>query len=405
MISTVLLVHNHYTSDAPSGENRVVEMESNLLRRHGIDVHHYFRHSDDLTSQGRWGTFKGGLSAPWNPFASRAIRQKIKRCKPNLVHVHNTFPIISPSIFKAIGSQAARVLTLHNYRLFCPAAIPMRDSHPCIDCIETHSVLPSLRHRCYRQSRLATLPVAASVALHRIAGTWVHDVDAFITFSEFQRELMVKAGLPSELVHIRPNFHADAQQILCWGQRRPAAVFAGRLSSEKGVESLIRAWLDWGSTAPTLRVLGNGELFASLKRMANTRPDVPIDFLGRVTPEQARQEIASSRLLILPSICYEGFPVTIAEAFASGTPVAASDAGPLPSIVSAGKNGIIFSPNDPRSLLESVKTAWERKGFLEELGANARLSFDHDYSERVNYQKLMDIYGYARDVHSRRFFD
>jgi hypothetical protein len=166
----VLLVHNFYGSAAPSGENQVFEAEKALLQAHGHEVEEFARRSDEIRSQGVWGVARGALATPWNPWMTKAIKRAVTHFRPDVVHVHNTFPLISPGIFHAIGQRAARVLTLHNYRLFCPAAIPMRAGRVCTDCLDICSPLPALQYGCYRGSRLATLPLALSVAMHRAVG-------------------------------------------------------------------------------------------------------------------------------------------------------------------------------------------------------------------------------------------
>jgi len=398
----VLLTHNYYGSSVPSGENLVVESERKLLQQRGHEVDELFRYSDELRNKGLWGKVTGALSTPWNPFSARVITRKVDVCKPDVVHVHNTFPLISPAIFKSIGSRSARVLTLHNYRLFCPAAVPMRDGSICTECITRKSALPAIQHGCYRNSRLATLPLALSVALHRGLGTWLHHVDAFIALTDFQRDLMVEAGLPTDLVHVKPNFYPGMPVALPWKERRPSVVFAGRISAEKGVESLVHAWLKWGSSAPELRIVGDGELKERLIKLVSSVPNVPIRFLGQLPAAEAQQEIARSRLLVLPSEWFEGFPLVVREAFAFGTPVAASDIGSLPGIVCQGENGVVFPPANPQSLLETVRAAWHGEGELERLGAGARQSFEASYTEKANYKLLMDIYQQAIEVSRRR---
>lgn len=398
----ILLAHNHYGSAAPSGENQVFEAERALLQQRGHTVETFTRHSDDIRRQGAWGTLKGALATPWNHWTTVAIRRTVDAFQPDLVHVHNTFPLISPAIFHAIGHRAARVLTLHNYRLFCPAAIPMRDGRVCTDCLERRSPWPALRHGCYRHSRLATLPLALNVGLHRVLGTWSHQVDAFIALTDFQRECVIDAGLPAERVHVKPNFYPGQPTMVPWPERRPSVVFAGRLTAEKGVLALIHAWRLWGASAPELRIVGDGDLRGELERLAATAPQVPIRFLGQVTGEAAQAEIAQARLLVLPSECFEGFPMVVREAFAFGTPAAVSAIGPLPSIVRAGENGVLFAPADPSSLLESVRGVWESSGTLERLAQGARQSFETRYTEEANLERLMEIYRQAMAVSQAR---
>jgi glycosyltransferase involved in cell wall biosynthesis len=321
------------------------------------------------------------------------IRAKVDEFRPDVVHVHNTFPLLSPAIFHAIGQRAARVLTLHNYRLFCPAAIPMRrDGTICTKCIDRHSVVPSIQHGCYRWSRVATVPLAVNVALHRFLGTWTQQVDAFIALTEFQRDLMVHAGLPPDRVHVKPNFFPGNPAPLGWSEREDVVVFAGRLKHEKGVETLVRAWLLWGAGAPELRILGDGPLRERLEHLAI---GARINFMGQTPSNQAQAQISRAKLVILPSEWFECFPMVIREAFAFGTPAAVTDVGPLPGIVRHGKNGVIFDPHNPESLVREVREVWRAPGVLETLGAEARRTFELLYTEEQNYRSLKEIYEHA----------
>lgn len=388
----VLLAHNFYGSAAPSGENLVFEAERDLLRRHGHDVAEFVRHSDGIRAKGAWGVVQGALSTPWNPFAANALRDVVGAFQPDVVHVHNTFPLLSPSIFYAIGQAASSVLTLHNYRLFCSAAIPMRAGKVCTDCLDQRSVFPALQHGCYRNSRLATVPLAMNVALHRAAGTWTRQVDAFIALTAFQQQRMADAGLPANRVHVKPNFYPGDPVVVPWVKRKPYVVFAGRLSAEKGIATLVRAWQKWGSDAAELRVLGGGELRVDLENMA---AGLPVRFLGQLNATEAQLQIAEASLLVLPSEWFEGFPMVVREAFAFGTPAAVSNIGPLPSIVKSGVNGLVFEPANAESLLNTVRAAWQAPDMLERLGHGARQAFEALYNEDANYQMLMQIYEQA----------
>lgn len=388
----ILLAHNFYGSAAPSGENQVFEAERDLLRRRGHDVAEFVRHSDDIRTKGAWGVVQGALSTPWNPFAAKALQRAVDAFQPDVVHVHNTFPMLSPAIFHAIGHRAARVLTLHNYRLFCPAAIPMRAGKVCTDCLDRRSVLPALKHGCYRNSRLATVPLALNVALHRSAGTWTNQVDAFIALTEFQRLRMADADLPGSRVHIKPNFFPGSPGVMPWPQRKPYVVFAGRLTAEKGVATLLRAWQQWGNEAPELRVLGGGEMRAELEQMAS---GLPVRFLGQLSAVDAQRQISEASLLVLPSECFEAFGLVVVEAFAFGTPAAVSNLGPLPSIVKHGESGVVFEAANSDSLLHAVRAVWQSPAVLERLGQGARQAFEALYNEDANYQMLMHIYEQA----------
>lgn len=388
----ILLAHNYYSSEVPSGENQVLIAEKALLLKNGNRVDEFSRNNDEIKNSGIKGQLLGALSTPWNPNMARAIRAKVENTRPDVVHVHNTFPLLSPAIYHAVGKRAARVLTLHNYRLFCPAAIPMRNGKVCTKCLDKRSPIPSMIHSCYRDSRVATLPLAINVGLHRALGTWTKQVDAFICLSEFQRELMIESGLPREKVHVKPNFYPGNPKVVAWAERQPYVIFAGRLTAEKGVINLLRAWQAWGASAPELRLVGDGDLRTQLEVMAT---GLPVRFLGQLGAQEAQAQIANAQLQILPSEWFEGFPMVVREAFAFGTPAAVSEIGPLPSIVEHDKSGVVFQPANPQSLLHEVRTAWETPGLLERLGQGARAEFESKYTEEANYATLVGIYQQA----------
>jgi glycosyltransferase involved in cell wall biosynthesis len=200
---------------------------------------------------------------------------------------------------------------------------------------------------------------------------------------------MIKSGLPAHKVHIKPNFYPGMPPIVPWSNRGVYVVFVGRLTTEKGVSALLKAWRLWGSQAPELRIVGDGELRLQLEELAT---GLPVRFLGQVSSTQAQSQIAGGRLLLLPSECFEGFPMVVREAFAFGTPSAVSNIGPLPSIVRHGVSGVVFEPANPESLLKEVQRAWVTPGLLERLGRGARAEFEAKYTEDANYASLMDIY-------------
>lgn len=395
----VLLLHNFYGSEAPSGENVVFDAEKRLLEEHGHAVSLFTRHSDEIRRKGAAGTLVGALSTPWNPFSARALAQTMAEFRPDVVHAHNTFPLLSPAVFHTIGKQSATVLTLHNYRLLCPAGIPMRDGQVCTECIIRKSVQPALRHGCYRGGRIATLPLALNVALHRRLGTWQHRVDAFVALSDFQRRLMVEGGLPSDKMHIKPNFYTGQPAVVPFEARTGQVVFVGRLGCEKGVHTLLEAWQKWGHDAPHLKIVGDGPLRGELQRRAK---GLAIEFTGQLSADDAQQAIAKARLVVLPSECFEGFPMVVREAFAFGTPVAVSRLGPLPDIVRHGESGVVFDPANATSLLQTVRDAWNAPGLLSRLAGGARGQFEARYNEQANYEILMNIYQQAVDRNRKR---
>ena len=389
----ILQVHNYYGSTAPSGENLVVDRERAMLEAAGHPVTTFTRHSDTIRNMGAWGKVLGGLSTPWNPVAAQALRDQARRDAPDIIHVHNTFPLISPAIFPALAGIAPRVITLHNYRPFCAAGIPMRHGTICTECLDSRSVSPALRHGCYRDSRAATAPLAASIALHRMRGTWHKDVDAFIVFSEFQRDKMIAAGLPAERIHIKPNFYDGDPTVTPWAHRQRDIVFVGRLTREKGVHSLIAAWRHWGADAPQLTLIGDGDDRAVLEKAAQ---GLPVEFLGQRPAPEAIAAIAAARLLILPSEWFEGFPMVFGEAFAHGTPIAASHLGPLPALLEPADAGITFPAADPAGMQRVLAELWSDPAKMAAKAANAHAAFKAHYTARANLERLREIYNAAR---------
>lgn len=388
----ILIVHNYYRSDSPSGENQVVANELAMLESRGHQVALFARHSDDLARMGIRGAIIGALGTPWNPRAAALLRVEAARFVPDIVHVHNSFPMLSPAIFSTLSDIAPRVLTLHNYRLFCAAGIPMRENRVCTLCLDKRSAIPALRHGCYRGSRLATAPLATNIELHRRYGTWQREVDAFIALTAFQRAIMVDAGLPGDKVHVKPNFTSKTTPPLPWDERGYHALYVGRLSPEKGVSTLIEAWRQWGPNAPMLKIAGGGPLEQELRASAE---GLPIQFLGQLDGQAAQAEIATARLMLLPSEWFEGFPMVLVEAMSHGTPVAVSNIGSLPEIVTARRTGLVFEPGNSPSLVANVRRYWQDSASLAALGNAARLEFEARYTEKPNHDSLMEIYGHA----------
>lgn len=390
----ILLIHNFYGSSAPSGENRSFLAEAELLRQHGHTVIEFTRHSDEIRKHAPSGAIRGALSTPWNPFSLKKLRRIIERDQPDVMHVHNTFPLISPSVlYAARDARTATVITLHNYRIFCAAAIPLRNGSPCNECLDKKSVLPALRYGCYRRSRLATAPLAMKITLHRALKSWQNKVDAFIALTAFQRQKLVNAGLPRDSIYVKPHFYSNPPSPVSWNKRERKVVFIGRLSPEKGVNFLIDAWMEWGADAPFLEVIGGGQERRALETKAEARHvNGKIRFTGQLPFEEAQASLSRARMLVLPSVCYEGFPMVIREAFALGVPVAASRIGSLPDIIDEGKVGVLFTPGRSDDLLDVVRGLWGDRNALEDMGEAARGKFETEYSADANYVSLMGIY-------------
>jgi glycosyltransferase involved in cell wall biosynthesis len=400
----VLLIHNYYGSSAPSGENTAFDEECQLLRDSGHDVRVVSQHSDRIIEGGLFGKIKAGMLVPWNPHAAAKVLRVAKEFDPDIVHVHNVFPTFSPAVFRALKDiRAAVVATLHNFRYVCASAMLSRERMPCTLCLDQRSVLPALRYRCYRNSLPDTVPLAISIALHRGLDTFNNFVDAFITLTPFQREKFLEAGFRESALHLRPPFYAAAPAPLPWSERRNAVTYLGRLGIEKGVDTLVAAWLNWGKDAPELDIIGDGPEAANLrKQAAASETGKNIRFLGSLSFQEAQQMLASSRLLVIPSRVFEGYPMVAREAFALGVPVIASNIGSLRSIIESGEVGARFEAGDPHSLAEVAKRVWTDPQTLNQLAAGARCKYERELSSATSIKRLETIYSAAHAAKQRR---
>ncbi len=376
----ILQVHNLYQQ--AGGEDAVVASEAKLLTDHGQDVRLWS--VDNAAITGPWAKLGTAWQVPYSHAARRRAAAAIADFAPDVVHVHNFFPLITPSVYDACRDAGVPVVqTLHNYRTICAGALLLRQGRPCEDCIRGSPYQGAL-HGCYRDSRLGSLAVARMIARHRGQGTWRTKVDRFIALTEFARKKFVEAWFPADKIAVKPNFAADT------GTRdvetgRDGALFVGRLSSEKGIGTLLAAWRGLGVP---LRIAGDGPL-TSMVRGANSPNVAP---LGSLSPEAVTQEMARAAFLVMPSEWYEGFPVTLAEAFCQGLPVIASRLGAMAEIVEDGVTGLHFAPGDAHDLAAKVRWAAEHPGDMRRMGANAQRAYQEKYAPDVNYDMLFEIY-------------
>lgn len=384
----ILIVHNFYGSSAPSGENNVVNNEINLLRKYGHDVHLYGVSSDKIRNNGVISKSIVALSVPYNFRQLFKITKFAKKLMPDIIHIHNTFPLLSNAIFRGLHEVAPVVMTLHNYRLVCPAAIPLRNGSVCTLCIDNEAVSPSIRYGCYRSSKIATIPLALSVALHRKLNTFSRYVDGFIALSDFQAKKMALSLLPAESIHLKPNFIDNNVNILDMKDRDNTVTFIGRLSKEKGVDLLLTAWAQLSLDA-TLNIIGDGPLLATLTEKYASEN---VTFLGGLAHAGAMSYLRRSKLLVMPSVWFEGFPMTLVEAFSLGVPAIVSDIGSLPEIVVDDKFGKKFKSGDVLSLKKTLHKLWHDETALMSYSQNAHTEYLASYTSSKNYAQLMMIY-------------
>ena len=394
----VLLVHTHYQSNAPSGEDIVFDDECQLLREHGHEVIVYERHNDDIKIFSPQQKVALLWRTTWSRESYRQIRDLIRREKPEVAHFHNTFPLISPSAYYACQDEDIPVVqTFHNFRFFCAEGNFFRDGHACEECLQ-HRAWRSLRYACYRSSKAQTLPMATMIWFHQQKDTWARQIDVFIALTEFARRKYIQAGLPADRIAVKPNFMNYPPEPSYGNQGY--AIFLGRLRYEKGVKTLLAAWKKL--TNVPLKILGDGVQRAELEDIVKKEKLFNVEFLGFLPHAKAVQWLQNARFLILPSIVYESFPLTIREAFACGKPVVASRLGAMAAIIEDGKTGLLFEPGNPDDLAAKVCKLMENENAVIKMGKAARAEFETKYTAERNYEMLMDIYEMAIRVHRKR---
>lgn len=382
----ILFVHNYYQQ--PGGEDQAFADQVWLLERHGHEVLQYTVHNDAVEDMNRLALAGRTL---WNPQSYRELRALVQREQVDLMHCMNTFPLISPAAYYAARAAGAAVVQeVQNYRLFCPGAFFMHDGRVCTDCLGKCVPWPAVRHRCYRGSRAATGVVTSLLTAHRLAGSWQRKVDRYIAVTQFSRAKFIEGGLPAERIAVKPNFvHPDPRAGSGQGGY---AIFVGRLSPEKGLDTLLSAWQRLPQSYP-LKIVGDGPLAERVQAAA--ADNQAIEWLGRQPLERVCELVGEAACLVFPSLWYEGLPKTILESFAKGTPVVASNLGAMSEVIVDGHNGVHFTPGDADDLatkLTPLLLPGGANGPLSTMRRAARASFEQHYTPEVNYPQLLAIY-------------
>ena len=386
-ISRVLIVHNRY--QLRGGEDAVVESEAALLAEQGVAVHSHVVSNDEINHRNKAVV---AVESIWSARQSRVLTDVIRAHRPQVVHVHNTFPLLSPAVYWTCQQLGVPVVqTLHNFRLACPQAMFLREHRVCEDCLG-HVPWRAVQHRCYRDSALQSLVSAANITVHRALGTYRHKVDRFIALNGFCRDKFIEMGLPADKVVIKPNFVAAVAEPN-WGERA-GGLYVGRLSPEKGMDALLGAWdhLSQQGRPVELQVVGKGEFEEAWRQRGDAV------YLGFKTLPEVIAQMRRSLYMVVPSIWYENFPRTIVEAFSVGLPVIASRIGALAELIEDGVTGLLVEPGNARDLADKMQWAQANPQAMLAMGRNAHERYRTRYAPEVNLAELMAIY---RDVQKR----
>ena len=372
----ILIAHTRYQQRG--GEDQVVDAEVGMLKRRGHDVHLYEQYNDSIRDMP-----KTQLAARtiWSRDSARQFGKIAASFRPNVIHVHNTFPLISPSIYwKASSLGIPEVQTLHNFRLLCPQAMLLRDNKVCEKCVN-HIPWQAVRYRCYRNSATRTAVLSAMLMVHRTLGTYRSRIAAYIALTESSRRKFIEGGLPAERIHIKPNFvDVDYQP----DGARADGLFVGRLYPEKGLQQLA----DAATSVPgaTINVIGAGPLVDMLSKHRS------FSLHGWKTPSEVHAAMRRASYLLVPSIWHETFGLIVIEAFANGLPVIASRIGALQELVTDGVTGLLCEPGSAADLSKQIAWAESHPGELMEMGQRARREYESKFTSDTNYRTLLEIY-------------
>ena len=393
----ILVAHNFYQQ--PGGEDQCMAAEAQMLRARGHDVIEYCVHNDAIAQISR---LRAAARTVWSGAAARELRRLLRAHRPQVAHFHNTFPLISPAAYYACRAEAVPVVqTVHNFRLLCANALLFRDGAACEDCLGRPVAWPALRHKCYRGDRAATGAVAAMLAAHRALGTWRDAVTLYIAPTEFVRRTLARGGLPAERIVVKPHFTQG--NMPPGGGRGGYALFVGRLSAEKGIDTLIEAWRRLAGGFP-LKIVGDGPMARRVREAAAR--DRAIEWLGRQPRAGVRALMGDAAFLVAPSKCYETFGLVVIEAYAAGTPVLAPGGGAIAELVQEWRTGWHFKPGDAADLAEKLRHLVANPAAPAAMRPAARREFARKYAEEPNYAALMAIYaraaGYSAAVGTAR---
>jgi glycosyltransferase involved in cell wall biosynthesis len=382
-IESVLMAHNYYQERG--GEDLSFEAERRALEFAGITVHTYIDTNYRIDSM---SSIRAGLRSIWSLEAQRDIKEILREHRPQVLHVQNSFPLMSPSIYYAAKSEGVPVVqSIRNYRLFCTNALFYRDNEVCEDCMGRRIAWPGILHKCYRGNRAGTAAVAASHAMHRMIGSWHSKVDHFIALSEFCRTKMIEGGLPAERISVKPNFvYPDPGPS---DEPREFVLFVGRLSKEKGIETMLKAWEKIHDRIP-LVIAGRGPISDLVARYSERYDG--ITWLGGQTIDNIYKLMGKAAAVIFPSEWYETFGRVVIEAYARATPVIASDLGAISELIDHGETGYLFKPGCKDSMIAAAESIWKDEIHTREMGRAGRAKFEERFTAEQHLRVIDDIY-------------
>ncbi|QNI33070.1 glycosyltransferase family 4 protein [Alloacidobacterium dinghuense] len=379
----ILMLHNSY--QFRGGEDESYESEVRMLRSNGHSIETIHMDYAQMSAKGK---IQVALESLWSTPSYKLVDRMLQERKFDVLHVQNFFPLLSPSVYYAAKKHGVAVVqTLRNYRLLCPSVFFYRDGRPCEDCIDKAFKYPGILHGCYRGSRAATAAVAAMTALHTMRGTWLNAVDIYIALTKFVRDKFIQAGFPEQKLVVKSNFvYPDPG---CGDGKGDYALFVGRLSPEKGLDTLLQAWRQLNRNWK-LKVVGDGPMANDVRAFCAANANV--EWVGSKSRAETAEMMGNARLLVFPSQWYETFGRVAMESFAAGTPVIASRLGAMAEVCEDGQAGMLFETGNAADLADKLRWVFDHPAEAKAMRSVARQVFEARYTMPQNYCELIDIY-------------
>lgn len=379
----VLMVHNFY--QIGGGEHTVFKNEVEMLRENGHEVIEYTRGNDEL-KKSKFKLLLLPFTTIWSWKSYKEVKKIIKEENIDVVHCHNTFPLISPSVYYAAHSQKVPVVqTIHNFRFLCPCGVFYRDGRICEDCLNEGTFKSAVKHKCYRNSKIQTMVVATMLRIHRKMGTYNRINYIFLT--EFNKQKFGKLiDIRGNNVFIKPNFVNHSPELEFKQCAEKTFIFASRLEENKGIKFLIEQWKKMPSEYK-LHIYGAGPLEQYVQEQVQNNSN--IQYLGFKTHDEIFKDMKQATAMIFPTLGYEGYPMIIAESMSIGCPVVSTNIGNAGSIVKSSKGGVLFDLNLKNSLKNAIENCVINH---EELSFNAYQFYKEKMSKQKNYEQVIDIY-------------
>lgn len=381
-IKKIAVIHNDY--NIMGGETAVVDNETRLLKKNGIEVLSIIYSNAEIYKLSLLKRIGVLLKSNWNLRTAKQIVKEVKEFNPDLVHIHNFWFMITPAVHFYLKKEGFTIVqTLHNYRLACLNGLFSKNDKPCSLCLKKRNYLHGILYKCYKGSLIHSYLLSRMLKKGRRKGVWSSCIDKYIVLTHFASKKFIEYGLPERKIVVKPNF------VICEKSEniheiKASIFYAGRLSQEKGIHTLIKIAI---GGCHNIVVAGEGPMRNELENVQN------ITLLGYLSQKQINEQMSNVKILLFPTQVYEGMPLVLLEAMANGLPVIASKIGGIPEIIKDGYNGyLIDEPSDYDAFIKKIKILMENESLRMKLSKNAFDTYKEKYNENVNYNMLMEIY-------------